>query len=293
MPDDSSLMASDCSPRSARQSPGRSADAASRLFPRIIAPLWRDLRPRESYSHFSLEIGTSSQSQMHEEEITYLADTVIRLTQTDRKRGLSRNLEIIKSRGHDFETGQHTLQITDGQGLRCFAACRLPGTASGATNVQCQAFCYRCGGAGYSDRRRHLRWVHYAGAGGVRGGQNRSGHASASGRSREARASGLLISLDEHPAQIVRNAATLGLDLQELVDAGALHILFENPQELNLDRHFAQIVRLVEKHNIQRMVIDGLTSYSTALDDQTRLSGLLSCPCEFQQRPADDDVLEL
>jgi circadian clock protein KaiC len=80
---------------------------------------------------------------------------------------------------------------------------------------------------------------------------------------------GLLISLDEHPAQIVRNAATLELNLQELIDGGTLHILYENPQELNLDRHFSLITRMVEKHDIQRMVIDGLTSYSTAVDDQT------------------------
>ena len=67
----------------------------------------------------------------------------------------------------------------------------------------------------------------------------------------------------------MRNAATIGLDLEELVDNGTLHIMFESPQELNLDRHFAQIVRLVEENNIQRMVIDGLTSYSSALDDKT------------------------
>jgi RecA-superfamily ATPases implicated in signal transduction len=81
--------------------------------------------------------------------------------------------------------------------------------------------------------------------------------------------SGLLISLDEHPAQIVRNAGTLGLDLQELVDGGSLHILFESPQELDIDSHFAKIVKIVERHNIQRMVIDGMTSYSTALRDQS------------------------
>jgi circadian clock protein KaiC len=78
---------------------------------------------------------------------------------------------------------------------------------------------------------------------------------------------GLLVSLDEHPAQILRNSATLGLDLQAQVEAGDIHILFESPQELEIDSHFAEIVRLVEKHNIQRLVIDGMTSYSTALGD--------------------------
>jgi circadian clock protein KaiC len=80
--------------------------------------------------------------------------------------------------------------------------------------------------------------------------------------------SGLLVSLDEHPAQIIRNANTLGLNLQEQVDAGKIHLLFESPQELNIDAHFAKIVAMIEKHKIQRMVIDGMTSYSTALVSQ-------------------------
>jgi circadian clock protein KaiC len=78
---------------------------------------------------------------------------------------------------------------------------------------------------------------------------------------------GLLISLDEHPAQIVRNANTLGLDLQALIENESLHILFESPQELDIDRHFSQITGMIEKYDIQRLVIDGMTSYSTALND--------------------------
>jgi circadian clock protein KaiC len=80
---------------------------------------------------------------------------------------------------------------------------------------------------------------------------------------------GLLISLDEHPAQIVRNAATLGLDLQAQMDDGTIHVLFDSPQELNIDAHFAKIVGTIEKYDIQRLVIDGMTSYSTALADQS------------------------
>jgi len=78
---------------------------------------------------------------------------------------------------------------------------------------------------------------------------------------------GLLVSLDEHPAQILRNSTTLGLNLHDQVEAGEIHILFASPQELEIDVHFADIVRLVEKYNIKRLVIDGMTSYSTALAD--------------------------
>jgi circadian clock protein KaiC len=78
---------------------------------------------------------------------------------------------------------------------------------------------------------------------------------------------GLLISLDEHPAQIIRNAQTLGLNLEEQVADGTIKILFESPQELDIDSHYARIVELIEEHDIQRMVIDGMTSYSTAIGE--------------------------
>ena len=78
---------------------------------------------------------------------------------------------------------------------------------------------------------------------------------------------GLLISLDEHPAQIIRNAQTLGLNLEEQIEDGTIKIMFESPQELDIDSHYARIVRLVEENDIQRMVIDGMSSYSTAVGD--------------------------
>jgi circadian clock protein KaiC len=78
---------------------------------------------------------------------------------------------------------------------------------------------------------------------------------------------GLLVSLDEHPAQIIRNARTLGLDIEEEIADGTIQIMFESPQELDIDAHFNRIIQLIEKHDIQRMVIDGMTSYSTAIGE--------------------------
>src|SRR5207247_10062260 len=43
---------------------------------------------------------------------------------------------------------------------------------------------------------------------------------------------------------------------------------FDSPQELEIDAHFDRIVRTIEKHNIERLLIDGMTSYSSALADQ-------------------------
>ena len=79
---------------------------------------------------------------------------------------------------------------------------------------------------------------------------------------------GMLVSLDEHPAQILRNAATLGMDLNEQIDKGMIRVLYDSPQELEIDAHFDRIVRTIEEHKIERLLIDGMTSYSSALGDQ-------------------------
>jgi circadian clock protein KaiC len=218
----------------------------------------------------SLEMGDAPESLSKEEDISYLADTVISLTQTDQKRGTARNLQILKSRGHNYISGQHTLQICDGQGLEVFRRVQAPlqtdiaqPTSSAKRSVTGVEAIDTLIGGGIFDGSTTL----VLGVSGV--GKTVLGtHLLREGAAKQG-ARGLLISLDEHPAQIVRNAATIGLDLQPLIDEGRLHILYENPQELNLDRHFSMITRMVEKHDIQRMVIDGLTSYSTAVADQT------------------------
>jgi circadian clock protein KaiC len=53
-----------------------------------------------------------------------------------------------------------------------------------------------------------------------------------------------------------------------VLNGNDLYVDSDSPQKLNIDIHFAKIVHTIEKYDIQRMVIDGMTSYSTALQDQ-------------------------
>ena len=73
---------------------------------------------------------------------------------------------------------------------------------------------------------------------------------------------GLMVSLDEHPAQVIRNAETLGLDLREHLDSGTIQFFYDSPRELELDVHFARIIRTIEAHHIERLIVDGMTSYT-------------------------------
>src|SRR2546427_13040 len=53
-------------------------------------------------------------TSLHEES---LADTVIRLRVEDSQRAATRSIEIVKSRGHDFQMGRHSFRIVNGQGI--------------------------------------------------------------------------------------------------------------------------------------------------------------------------------
>ncbi|MEX2261750.1 MAG: ATPase domain-containing protein [Bryobacteraceae bacterium] len=215
------------------------------------------------------ESGTLLPSQATLEMADFLADTVIHLGRHLRYRRSHRSIEIIKSRGQNYESGEHTLWITEGKGLEVFRRVQSPmhrdiaqptSTAKRSV-IGVEALDNLIGGGIFDGSTTLVIGVSGAGKT-VLGSQLLQEGAEKHGKR------GLLVSLDEHPAQIVRNSEILDLDLKRQIDSGMIQILFESPQELDIDAHFARIVRAIEEHDIQRLVIDGMTSYSTALGDQ-------------------------
>jgi circadian clock protein KaiC len=254
------------------QQPPRNA-----TYREILQQIIEALSREKLIAMVSHEIGGSTDRQLTLEAAGFLSDTVINLSRRTRGGRVHRTIEIIKSRGQDYDSGDHTLRIKSGVGLEVYRRVQAPlrRTVTQPTSharrsvIGVDALDDLIGGGIFDGSTTMVIGV--SGVGKtvlgtqlLREGVLRSSSSSSSSKSSQ---KGLLVSLDEHPAQILRNAATLGLNLQEQVDAGEIHILFESPQELEIDVHFAEIVRLVEKHNIQRLVIDGMTSYSTALAD--------------------------
>jgi circadian clock protein KaiC len=216
----------------------------------------------------SQELGDHPMSSAMPEAVEFLVDTVIQFNRDRQGRRSHRSLEIVKSRGQDFESGAHSLRISAERGVEVFRRVQAP-IRRGSTQptsstkrsvIGVEAVDSLIGGGVFDGSTTMVVGVSGVGKT-VLGTQLLREGALTLGKR------GLMVSLDEHPAQIVRNAQTLGLNLQEQIDAGTIRILFESPQELNIDAHYAEIVELVEKHDIQRMVIDGMTSYSTAIGD--------------------------
>jgi circadian clock protein KaiC len=216
----------------------------------------------------SLEVGSAPNSIATVEVTDFLADTVIQLGRGRHGRRIQRSLEVLKSRGQDFEAGEHTLQITSGKGLEIFRRVQAPlrtnltqPTSSIMRSVIGVEAVDTLIGGGIFDGSTTI----VVGVSGV-GKTVLSTQILREGALKQ-KTRGLLISLDEHPAQIIRNAQTLGLNLEDQIADGTIQIMFESPQELDVDAHYARIIRLIEEHDIQRMVIDGMTSYSTAIGE--------------------------
>ena len=234
----------------------------------LLQQLMESLSRENLTAMLSLEVGNAPNSIAIVDATDFLADTVIQLGRGRHGRSIRRSLEVLKSRGQDYEAGEHTLQITSVRGLEIFRRVQapLPTSEKQPTSstmrsiIGVEAVDTLIGGGIFDGSTTMVVGVSGVGKTVLATQILREGALKQKTR-------GLLVSLDEHPAQIIRNAQTLGLNLEEQVTDGTIQILFESPQELDVDAHYARIIQLIEQHDIQRMVVDGMTSYSTAIGE--------------------------
>jgi len=202
-----------------------------------------------------------------------IADTVIRLAMYDEHRAVSRSIEIVKSRGQNYQMGRHSFRIVDGQGLHVFRRVQAP---RGAKREQLEAMDlttrvktgvpgldelvnggYMVGSttvvAGISGVGKSVMGLQFL-AEGVRRGER-----------------GLMLSLDERVNQILRNALSIGIDLAPAIEQGLVHVEYEPPQEIEVDAHFHHIEQLVETFNPKRVLFDSLSTYGSSLGTKGRL----------------------
>jgi circadian clock protein KaiC len=239
-------------------------------YRQILQLLLECLQRENLTAVLSHEVTSVAQQAFALEVTEFLCDTVIVLRREQNRRGSRRSLEVIKSRGQDFDAGRHTLRITAGQGLEVFRRVQAPPhgmdrerqpTSTTRQSIIGSSPLDELFGGGVFDGSVTMT-VGVSGIGKtVLGtqllleGANHQRH-------------GLMVSLDEHPEQVMRNAETLGLNLREHLDSGMIQFFYDCPRELDLDVHFARITRIIEEHHVERLIIDGMTSYQTALEDE-------------------------
>jgi circadian clock protein KaiC len=221
-----------------------------------------------------LAIEASAYDQGHSASLPEesIADTVIRLRMEENQRAISRSFEIVKSRGHDYRMGRHTFRIIGGHGLQVYHRVQAPRPAS------------RDRAAAYDPTTRISTGVpgldeltnggYFVGSTTVVAGISGVGKSVmgcqyiAEGARRGERS--LMLSLDEQVEQILRNAASIGIDFRREIDRGVVRLEYDPPQEIEVDVHFHRIERLVEEFKPKRVLIDSLSTYGSTLGTEGR-----------------------
>ncbi len=214
----------------------------------------------------TLSGGPMSSDTGHEQ---FVCDTVISLKQRSYRRGMNRSIEVTKSRGQEFISGQHTMRIVGSSGVQVFNRPQArpreiteQPTSTKRISTGSKELDQLVGGGvfegsitlavGISGTGKTVSGVQFL-MEGVRKGRR-----------------GLLVTLDEHEAQLIRNAEGLGFKLASAVKDGDVIIHYDAPLELELDVHFHDIVNLIEKHKIDLVVIDSLAAYEAADENESR-----------------------
>jgi len=201
-----------------------------------------------------------------------IADTVIRLRMEESQRAISRSVEIVKSRGHDYQMGRHTFRIIDGHGLQVYRRVQAPRPSRDRAAAYDPATRISTGVPGLDGIVNGGYFVGsttvVAGISGV--GKSVMGLQYVAEGARRGERS-LMLSLDEQVQQILRNAASIGLDLPREIERGLVRLEYEPPQEIEVDAHFYRIEQMVEGFNPKRVVIDSLSTYGSSLGTQGRV----------------------
>lgn len=76
----------------------------------------------------------------------------------------------------------------------------------------------------------------------------------------------LYFSFDESKDQIIRNMASIGLDLQPWLDKGLLHFHTVRPSSLGLEAHLASMHEIIKRVNPTVVGVDPITNFITGSD---------------------------
>lgn len=85
----------------------------------------------------------------------------------------------------------------------------------------------------------------------------------------------LYFGFEESKAQIIRNTASIGFDLQPFVDKRLLHFHNVRPSNLGLEAHLASMLRMIKDVNPAAVVVDPISNLVSAADQRGAKSMLI------------------
>jgi circadian clock protein KaiC len=194
-------------------------------------------------------------------QVQSISHGVLSLEQTNHDYGtVRRRLKVVKYRGHNFRGGYHDYVIQRGGLLvfpRLVASEHRTNTARGKIASDIPELDQLIGG-GLEQGTSTL----IVGAAGT--GKSTLAAQFACAAAKRGQHAALFI-FDESPDTLITRAASLGIDLRQHVDSGAIRIQAIDPAELSPGEFVHAIRTAVEHHKASVIVIDSLNGYLNAM----------------------------
>jgi len=202
-----------------------------------------------------------SEDEIWKDELSYLVDGIIYLSNDSFVDQRVRHLEVLKLRGQLYLTGKQSYSITP-DGLVIHPTF-YPGKSQPVSNVRINT--------GIEELNK------MTGGGLITGTNTMISGGSGTGKTLIALQflvtgaltgePGVFVSFEESPELLKSNAAAFGWDIEELEEKGLLKILYTSAYQMDMNENALAIKHLVEEIDAKRVVIDGVHGFRSAITD--------------------------
>jgi circadian clock protein KaiC len=235
-------------------------DFNKRLF------LFEFLTKMKSWNQLVLLTGEFNIENMKESPLSYLVDCIVHISEVAVGDKSERYLSVIKMRGRSYIAGRHTYKLS-GDGIEVFP--RL----QSEININRQASTIRVStGVEGLDKMLEggllkddiILFSGSPGTGKTIFGMHFIKEGAAMGEP------GLIISFEEWPQKLIRNAKSFGWDFEQLEKKGLVKFLYFSPALFQSDEHAMLIKDILNEYKITRIFLDGINNLETAIPDPAK-----------------------
>jgi circadian clock protein KaiC len=232
-------------------------DIDKRLF------LFEFLTKMKSWNQLVLLTGEFNIENMKESPLSYLVDCIVHISEVAVGDKSERYLSVIKMRGRSYISGRHTYKLS-GDGIEVFP--RLQSETD--INRPASTIRVNTGVEGLDKMLQNgllkddiILFSGSPGTGKTIFGLHFIKEGAALGEP------GLIISFEEWPQKLIRNAKSFGWDFEQLEKKGLVKFLYFSPALFHADEHAMLIKGMLKEHNISRIFFDGINNLETAIPD--------------------------
>ena len=207
-------------------------------------------------------LGEYPESQIRDNPVFTVADGLVALTQTVNRNSMVRQIQVLKMRGNAPQPGLHTMRISN-EGVQAFPRMLKPiEEAQGTVSREVIS----TGIAGLDEM---------LGGGTLRGNAVLIAGPVGSGKTIAAvqflfegarrKEPGVLVMFEETTPKYLDQAKSLGCDLEPMIKAGLIEMVYVRPLDLSMDETLYAIQSAVDKVSARRVVLDSISGLEAAL----------------------------